>query len=179
MKKLQNHNQMWKDIKVTKVMLFFLIPTRKRIEMLLFKGQKREMLHASTFSLFTATLFKGKNKKRCMWKEKIRMPIKFLDKQTLSSLFSYSHRPQSSIRLYQIAFFFKRRIVVREPTRVAQLVRTNIRKCGPNKGHIVLGLNPATNDTLNLPDASCCGAINTPRLGSSWKVLKAWPQKVH
>ncbi|RVX07857.1 hypothetical protein CK203_021987 [Vitis vinifera] len=43
---------------------------------------------------------------------------------------------------------------------------------------MVLGSNLITNDTLNVPDASCCGAVNTPRFGSPWRVLKAYPWKV-
>ena len=54
----------------------------------------------------------------------------------------------------------------------------NIEKCGPSKWHMVVGLNPATDDTLNLPNAGCCGAISTPRFGSPWRVLRAWPWKV-
>ena len=42
-----------------------------------------------------------------------------------------------------------------------QLVRANIGKCVLSKWHVVLGLNSVTNDTLNLPGAGCCGAVNT------------------
>lgn len=31
---------------------------------------------------------------------------------------------------------------------------------------------------LNLPGASCCGVINTPRFGFPLRVLRAWPWKV-
>ena len=37
------------------------------------------------------------------------------------------------------------------PVKVAQLVSANTGKCGPSKWHMVLNLNPATDDTLNLP----------------------------
>ncbi|RVX08252.1 DEAD-box ATP-dependent RNA helicase 7 [Vitis vinifera] len=40
-----------------------------------------------------------------------------------------------------------------------------------------LGSNLAINDTLNLPGAGCFGAVNTPRFGSPWRVLRAWPWK--
>ena len=62
--------------------------------------------------------------------------------------------------------------------RVAQLVRVNTGKCGPNKWHMVLGLNLATDDILNLPGTGCCGAVSTSRFGSPWRVLRAWPWKV-
>ena len=61
------------------------------------------------------------------------------------------------------------------PVRVAQLVRANIGKCGPNKWLMVLGSNSTTDDTLNLPSAGCCEVVSTPRLGSPWRVLRAWP----
>ncbi|RVW81458.1 Kinesin-like protein KIN-7K, chloroplastic [Vitis vinifera] len=48
------------------------------------------------------------------------------------------------------------------PIRVAQLVRANTKKYGPNKRHMVLGSNFATNDILNLSGAGCCWAVNTP-----------------
>ena len=64
------------------------------------------------------------------------------------------------------------------PIRVAQLVMANIRKCGPNTWHIVLGSNPATDDTLKFTGASCCKAVSTPRFGSPSRVLRAWPWKV-
>ena len=38
---------------------------------------------------------------------------------------------------------------------VAQLVKTNIRKCDVNKRHMVLDLNSVINDTLNLSGANC------------------------
>ncbi|RVX20118.1 Nuclear cap-binding protein subunit 1 [Vitis vinifera] len=39
-------------------------------------------------------------------------------------------------------------------------------KCGPSKWHMVLGLNPTTDDTLNLTGAGCCGVSieNAPTL---------------
>ena len=43
---------------------------------------------------------------------------------------------------------------------------------------MVLGLNPATNDTLNLPGIGCYEVVSTPRFGSAWRVPKAWPWKV-
>ena len=58
-----------------------------------------------------------------------------------------------------------------KPVRVAQLVNV---KCGPNKWHMILGSNPITDDILNLPSASCCRAVNTPKFGSTWRVLRAW-----
>ncbi|RVW84584.1 hypothetical protein CK203_048152 [Vitis vinifera] len=45
--------------------------------------------------------------------------------------------------------------------KVTQLVRANIGKCGPNRWHMVLGLNPITDGTLNLLGASCYGAVST------------------
>ena len=36
---------------------------------------------------------------------------------------------------------------------------------------MILGLNLAIDDTLNLPGASCCGAVSTPRLGFPWTGL--------
>ena len=51
----------------------------------------------------------------------------------------------------------------------------NTEKCGPSKWHIVPSSNPATDDT---PSAGCCGAVSTPRFGSLWRVLRAWPWKV-
>ena len=53
------------------------------------------------------------------------------------------------------------------PIRVAQLVRANTKKYGPNKRHMVLGSDFATNDILNLSGAGCCWAVNTPMFGSS------------
>ena len=41
-----------------------------------------------------------------------------------------------------------------------------------------LGFEFCHYDTLNLPGASCCEAVNTPRFGSPWRVLRAWPWKV-
>ena len=52
------------------------------------------------------------------------------------------------------------------PVRVAQLVRANIGKCGPNKWRMLLGLNPAIDDTLNLPGTGSCRTISTLRFGS-------------
>ena len=49
---------------------------------------------------------------------------------------------------------------------IVQLVRVNTEKCSPSKWHMGLSSNPATNDTLNLPSAGCCGAISTTRFGS-------------
>ena len=43
---------------------------------------------------------------------------------------------------------------------------------------MVLDSNLVTDDTLNLPDVGCCGAVNIPRFGSPWIVLRAWPWKV-
>ena len=40
------------------------------------------------------------------------------------------------------------------------------------------GLNPTTDDTLNLPGTGCCGAVSTLRFESLWRVLRAWPWKV-
>ena len=51
----------------------------------------------------------------------------------------------------------KRLKIDHKPVRVAQLVRMNTGKCGPSKWHMVLGLNPATDDILNLLGAGCCG----------------------
>ncbi|RVW92114.1 hypothetical protein CK203_037091 [Vitis vinifera] len=39
-------------------------------------------------------------------------------------------------------------------------------KCSPSNWYMVLGLNPATDDTLNLFGADCCGVVNTPKFGS-------------
>ncbi|RVW14053.1 hypothetical protein CK203_089276 [Vitis vinifera] len=39
---------------------------------------------------------------------------------------------------------------------------------------MVLGSNPATDDTLNLPSVGCCKAVSTSRFGSPWRVLRAW-----
>ena len=61
--------------------------------------------------------------------------------------------------------------------KVAQLVRVNTEKCGPNKWHMVLGSNPSTNDTLNLLSIGCCGVVGTLRFGSPWRVLRAYPWK--
>ena len=36
---------------------------------------------------------------------------------------------------------------------------------------MILGLNLAIDDTLNLPGASCCGAVSTPRFGFPWTGL--------
>ena len=41
-------------------------------------------------------------------------------------------------------------------TRVAQLVRVDIGKCGLSKWYMVLSLNFATDDTLNLLGTGCC-----------------------
>ena len=65
------------------------------------------------------------------------------------------------------------------PVKVAQLVSANTGKCGPSKWHMVLNLNPATDDTLNLPGVGCCGLVSTLRFGSPWRVLRAWSWKVH
>ena len=51
-------------------------------------------------------------------------------------------------------------------------------KSGLTKWHMVLGLNPVTDDTLNLYDVGCCKVVNTLRFGSPWRVLRAWPWKV-
>ena len=59
------------------------------------------------------------------------------------------------------------------PVGVALLVSANTEKCGPSKWHMVLGSNPATNDTLNLPGVGCCGVVSIPRFGSPWRVLRA------
>ncbi|RVW51871.1 Ubiquitin carboxyl-terminal hydrolase 6 [Vitis vinifera] len=40
------------------------------------------------------------------------------------------------------------------------------------------GLNPTTDDTLNLPGTGCCGAVSTLRFESLWRVLRAWPWKL-
>ena len=61
------------------------------------------------------------------------------------------------------------------PARVAQLVKANFGKCDPNKWHMVLGSNPAIDDTFNLSSVGCCGTVNTLRFGSPWKVLRASP----
>lgn len=61
------------------------------------------------------------------------------------------------------------------PTRIAQLVKANTGKCGPNKWHIVLGSNSVTDDTLNLLNVGCCGMINTLRFRSLWRVPRVWP----
>ena len=53
------------------------------------------------------------------------------------------------------------------------MLRTNTGKCGPNKWHMVLSLNLATDDTLNLLGISCCGAVNASRFESPWRVLRA------
>ena len=42
------------------------------------------------------------------------------------------------------------------PTRVAQLVRIDIGKCGLSKWYMVLSSNPVVDDTLNLPGTGCC-----------------------
>ncbi|KAL6335435.1 hypothetical protein AAG906_029678 [Vitis piasezkii] len=47
-----------------------------------------------------------------------------------------------------------------------QLVRVNTGKCSPSNWYMVLGLNPVTDDTLNLSGAGCCGVVNTPKFGS-------------
>ncbi|RVW54560.1 Zinc finger CCCH domain-containing protein 4 [Vitis vinifera] len=62
--------------------------------------------------------------------------------------------------------------------RVAQLVRANTRKCSPSKWHMVLGSNVVTDDALNLLGVGCRGVVSTPRFGSPWRVLRAWPWKV-
>lgn len=51
------------------------------------------------------------------------------------------------------------------PTRVAQLVRANTEKCGSNKWHMILVLNPTIDDTLNLPGASFAGQSAPRGLG--------------
>ena len=56
------------------------------------------------------------------------------------------------------------------PVKVAQLVKLNTRKCGLNKWHMVLGLNPIIDNVLNLLSVGCCGAVSTPRFGSPWRV---------
>ena len=43
---------------------------------------------------------------------------------------------------------------------------------------MVLGLNFSIDDTLNLLSAGCYRTISTPRFGSPWRVLRAWPWKV-
>ena len=43
---------------------------------------------------------------------------------------------------------------------------------------MVLGLNPTTDDTLNLTGAGCCGVVSPPRFGSPWRVLRTWPWNV-
>ena len=40
---------------------------------------------------------------------------------------------------------------------------------------MVLGSNLVIDDILNSFDASCFGVVNTPRFGSPWRVLRAWP----
>ena len=39
---------------------------------------------------------------------------------------------------------------------------------------MILGSNPAIDNTLNLPSVGCSGAVSTPRFGSPWRVLRAW-----
>ena len=51
------------------------------------------------------------------------------------------------------------------PAKIALLIRVNTRKGGRSKWHMVLGLNPATDDILNLPSTSYCKAVNTRGLG--------------
>ncbi|RVX13966.1 Actin-related protein 4A [Vitis vinifera] len=58
-----------------------------------------------------------------------------------------------------------------------RLVRANTEKCGPSKWNMILDSNPATEDTLNLSGAGCCGVVNTLRFGSLWRVLRTWPWK--
>ncbi|RVW70128.1 Diacylglycerol kinase 6 [Vitis vinifera] len=47
--------------------------------------------------------------------------------------------------------------------REMKIDRANTGECGSNKWHMVLSLNLATNDTLNLPGVGCCGTVNTLR----------------
>ena len=64
------------------------------------------------------------------------------------------------------------------PTRVAQLVRIDIGKCGLSKWYMVPSSNFATDDTLNLLGTGCCWVVSTSRIGSPWRVFRVWPWKV-
>ena len=58
------------------------------------------------------------------------------------------------------------------------VIRVNAGRRGPNKRHMVSGSNPATNDTLIYPVLIFTSSFSTPRFGSPWRVLRAWPWKV-
>ena len=77
-----------------------------------------------------------------------------------------------------MAIGFVELLINLSPARVAQLVRANTRKCSPSKWHMVLGSNVVTDDALNLLGVGCRGVVSTPRFGSPWRVLRAWPWKV-
>lgn len=59
-----------------------------------------------------------------------------------------------------------------KPTKAAQLVRVNARRCGPNKRHMVLDSNHTINDTLIYPVLIVSSTVSTPRLSKKKNKLQ-------